>query len=147
MAEEGSVIKLTHWKLRRAGIFSLTPLTLFSSLSLFHSLSHSLSLSQINLIILHSYTIFTLVINSIELIWTSAFQKYFSLIHSAQVMSHISTLSHIHLWLSGCATWLGLFFCPFFRSHHERANYHITSSEWVRINYWALARLYSFLRQ
>ena len=132
MAEESSVIKLTHWKLRRVGFFSLT---LFSSLSLSlsHSLSLSLSLSQINLFY---FTLFTLVINSVELIWTSPFQKYFIQPRSCLT----SPLSHIHLWLSWCATWLGLFFVPFF--DHIMSVRMITSqavSEWVRINVWALA--------
>ena len=132
MAEEGSVIKLTHWKWRRLD-FSVSHLSLFFSftLSLSLTLSLLLSLSQTNLVILHSYTLFTLVINSIELIWTSPFQN---ILFSPGHVSHLSLLSHIHLWLSWCATWLGLFFCPFFRSHHERANDHITSSEWVSEN-------------
>ena len=137
MAEEGSVIILTHGKLRRVG-FSVSHLSLFYFLSLSLSHSHSLSYSLSHKLIYLFYTLtlsLHVVINSIELIWTSPFQKYsLNLSHSAQVMSHISALSHIHLWLSWCATWLGLFFCPFFRSHHERANDHITSSEWVSEN-------------
>jgi len=135
MAEEGSIGILTHWKLRRVGFFSLTPLTLFF-LSLSLTLSHSYSLSHKLIYLFYTLTLsLHVVINSIELIWTSPFQKYsLNLSHSAQVMSHISALSHIHLWLSWCATWLGLFFCPFFRSHHERANDHIRSSEWVSEN-------------
>ena len=131
MAEEGSIGILTRGKLTRVGLFSLTPLTLFSSLSLSLSLSHSLSrsLSQELIYLFYTLTLFTLVINSIELIWTSPFQKHFSLIHSAQVMSHIShSLSHsLVIELMCHMTWA--FFLSLFRSHHERANYHITSSE------------------
>ena len=83
-------------KIEEARFFSLTPLTLFFlslSLSLSLTLSHSHKL--INLFYF-TLTLFTLVINSIELIWTSPFQKYsLNLSHSAQVMSHIShSLSH-----------------------------------------------------
>ena len=77
-------------KFEEGRIFTLTPLNLFF-LTLSLSLTLSLTLTQINLCILHSYTLCTLVINSIELIWTSPFQKYsLNLSHSAQVMSHIS---------------------------------------------------------
>ena len=99
MAEEGSVINLTLGKIEEGRLFSLTPLTLFS---LFHShltsLSLSLSLLQIN--IFYSYTL-SLLINSIELIWTSPFQNN-SLNLSLFSPGHVSHLSfsRIHLWLN-----------------------------------------------
>ena len=119
------------------------------SLSLLsHTLSLSFSLLQNN--ICYSY-ILSLLINSIELIWTSSFQNNslstLVTLSSAQVMSHISlSLSHSLVIGAMChMTWA--FFLSLFRLHHERSNVMMRVSEWVRINYWALAALYYFLRQ
>jgi hypothetical protein len=133
------------WKIEEGRIFSLTPLTLFF-LSLSLTLSHSYSLSHKLIYLFYTLTLsLHVVINSIELIWTSPFQKYsLNLSHSAQVMSHIS-----HSCLTFACDWvdvphdLGFFFVPFF--DHIMSVQMITSeavSEWVRINYWALAGLY-----
>jgi len=143
MAEEGSVIKLTHGKNWGGSTFQSHTSHSFVSLSLSllsHTLSLSFSLLQNN--ICYSYTL-SLLINSIELIWTSPFQNSslstLVTLSLAQVMSHISlSLTFTCDWI-WCATWLGLFFCPFFRLHHERVNVMMRVSDWVRINYWALA--------
>jgi hypothetical protein len=114
------------WKIEEARFFSLTPLTLF----FFHSFTLTLSLLSLSQELINlSYTLYTCnSFNRIDLDFTVP--KIFSLIHSAQVMSHISTLSHsLVIELMCHMTWA--FFCPFFRSHHERANYHIRSREWV----------------
>ena len=131
MAEEGSVIILTHWKLRRVD-FSVSHLSLFfftlsPSLSPSHSLSHSHKL--INLF--YTLTLFTLVINSIELIWTSPFQN---ILFSPGHVSHLSlSLTFTCDWV-WCATWLGLFFVPFF--DHIMSVRMITS--WQAVSEWEL---------
>ena len=92
----------------------------FSLSHLLHSHPHiTLSLSHFNLFSFYSYTL-TLVRLSIELISTD-FTPSKLLTHSAQVMAHISCTSYNSAaW--DVITWLGLFFCPLFRSHHSDHN-------------------------
>ena len=86
---------------------------------LLHSHPHiTLSLSHFNLFLFYSYTL-TLVRLSIELISTD-FTPSKLLTHSAQVMAHISCTSYNSA--ADVITWLGLFFCPLFRSHHSDHN-------------------------
>ena len=133
MAEEDFYEKKTHWN-SEGPEFWISHRSHFSLLSLFHSHSHiTLSLSHFNLFLFYSYTL-TLLRLSIELISTD-FTPSKLLTHSAQVMAHISRTSHISAkW--DVITWLGLFFCPLFRSHHSDHNddaITFTSvSEWVR---------------
>ena len=82
---------IDSWKIEEGRIFqSHTSHSFFFSFTLTLSLSLSVSHKLINLFYF-TLTLFTLVINSIELIWTSPFQKY-SLSHSFSP-GHVS---HLH---------------------------------------------------
>jgi hypothetical protein len=103
---------IDSWKIEEGRIFSLTRLTFF----FFHSHYLTLSLSQIKLLF-YSY-ILTLVINLFNRIDLDFTVPKYSLIQPRSCLTSLS-LTHSLIkkkkWLMRCATWLGLFFCPFFR--------------------------------
>ena len=115
--------------------FSVSHLSLFFFFhSHSHSHSHSLTLARINLFILHSYTLFTLVINSIELIWTSPFQKYsLSFIQPRSCLTSPLSLTFTCDWVDVPHD-LGFFFVPFF--DHIMSVRMITS--WQAVSEWEL---------